>query len=66
MLNCFLLCIFAHIIIISNICSGETIEAEPELGLLDTYKMLWKVVRSVNVLYINRSINHRFKVYESI
>merc|ERR1719397_2043728 len=24
---------------------GETIEAEPELGLVETYKMLWKVVR---------------------
>ena len=24
---------------------GETIEAEPELGLVDTYKMLWKVIR---------------------
>ena len=24
---------------------GETIAAEPELGLLDTYKLVWKIVR---------------------
>ena len=24
---------------------GETIAAEPELGLLDTYKLVWKIIR---------------------